>query len=300
MARGNAVTLSQIELFVALADGGSFSAAGARLGITQSAVSHTVRALETALGTPLFDRRESPPALTAAALRLLPHARSMLGGAEAMRQEVQAEKGLKAGVLRIGSFGPSSSVRLLPRMLREFALRHPSIEVRVEEQGDGVILQWLMERRVDLGFVTLPCERLDTVCVAQDEYVVVLPARHPLAREAAVRPEQLDGQPFIASSAGCGDDIAHILGSAGAVPRELFRLPQVMSVLGLVEQGLGISISVRLALPDSWPGVVYRPLQPSVPRRIGLAMPDRDALSPAAKIFLTLASAGVRAGTGKG
>ncbi|WP_363324834.1 helix-turn-helix domain-containing protein [Eleftheria terrae] len=54
------MTLGQLELFVALVEAGGFSAAGARLGIGQSSVSHTVKALEQALGTPLFDRRQSP------------------------------------------------------------------------------------------------------------------------------------------------------------------------------------------------------------------------------------------------
>ncbi|WP_235533522.1 MULTISPECIES: LysR family transcriptional regulator [unclassified Roseateles] len=285
------MTLGQLDLFVALVEAGGFTAAGARLGISQSAVSHAIKALEQALGTVLFDRRQSPPVPTAGALRLLPHARAMLSSAEAIRQEVQAEQGLKSGLLRIGSFGPSSSLCLLPRLLRAFALRHPGVEVRVDEEADGVIAQWLVDRRVELGFVTLPEDRFDTVHIASDEYVVVLPERHPLSAEAAIRAKQLDGQPFIASAAGCGDEIAHILAQAGARPLELFRLPQVLSVLGLVQQGLGVSVSVRMALPDAWPGVTYRPLRPAVPRRVALAMLDRDKLSPAAQAFLKMASA---------
>jgi DNA-binding transcriptional LysR family regulator len=289
MPRHPQMTLGQLELFVALVEAGGFSAAGARLGVGQSSVSHTVKALEQALGTSLFDRRQSPPVLTAGARRLLPHARAMLSAAEAIRQEVQAEKGLKAGLLRIGSFGPSSSLRLLPQLLRAFALRYPGVEVRVEEEADGVIAQWLVDRRVELGFVTLPEERFDTVHLASDEYVVVLPERHPLAAQEAVRPRQLHRQPFIASSAGCGDDIAGLLARAGAEPLELFRLPQVLSVLGLVQQGLGVSVSVRLALPDAWPGVVYRPFQPAAPRHVALAMLDEAALSPGARAFVEMA-----------
>lgn len=291
MSRTSQPTLSQLELFVALAEAGGFSAAGVRLGVSQSSVSHTIKALEQSLGTSLFDRRQSPPALTDGARRLLPHARSMLAASEALRQEVQAQRGLKSGVLRIGSFGPSSSLQLLPRLLRAFALRHPGVEARVEEASDEVVAQWLAERRVELGFVTLPEDRFDTVHVASDEYVVVLPERHPLAALRHVPARELDGQPFIATSAGCGDEIDGILHRAGAQPRELFRLPQVLSVLGLVQQGLGVSVSVRLALPDAWPGVVYRPFRPAAPRHVALAMLDRYALSPAAQAFVEMAQA---------
>lgn len=289
MRRKVQMTIGQLELFVALVEAGGFSAAGARVGTSQSSVSHTIKALEQAIGTSLFDRRRSPPALTDGAQRLLPHARAMLAAAEAIRQEVQAERGLKSGVLRIGSFGPSSSVRLLPQLLRAFALRHPGVQVRVDEEADGVVAQWLVDRRIELGFVTLPEERFDTVHLASDEYVVVLPRRHPLAVQSAVQPRQLHRQPFISSSAGCGDEIAGILARAGAQPMELFRMPQVMSVLGLVQQGLGVSVSVRLALPDAWPGVVYRPLQPAVARHVALAMLDQGAMSPAAQAFVAMA-----------
>lgn len=289
MARASRPTLSQLELFVALAEAGGFSAAGVRLGVSQSSVSHTIKDLESSLGTRLFDRRHAPPVLTDGARRLLPHARAMLAAAEALRQEVQAEQGLKAGVLRIGSFGPSSSLRLLPRLLRAFALDHPGVEVRVEEEADHVVAQWVAERRVELGFVTLPEERFDTVHVASDEYVVVLPEHHPLSAQQSVSVARLDGQPFIATSAGCGDEIADILRGAGAQPRELFRLPQVLSMLGLVQQGLGVSVSVRMALPATWPGVVYRPFRPSVARHVALAMLDRHSLAPAAQAFVALA-----------
>lgn len=283
------MTLSQLELFVTLVEAGGFSSAGARLGITQSAVSHAVRTLEQALGTTLFDRRESPPALTDGARRLLPYVRSMLASAESIRHEVAAERRLRAGVLRIGSFGPSSSVRLLPQLLHRFATSYPGVEIQVDESTDGVIAQWLVDRRVELGFVVLPDERFDTVELARDEYVVVMSEDHPLAAQSAIEASALDGLPFIASSAGCGDHIAALLSVAGAVPHELFRLPQVLSVLGLVEQGLGISVSVRLALPDKWPGVVYRPFRPAAARHVALAMLDRHALSPAAAAFVELA-----------
>lgn len=289
MARALRPTLSQLELFVALAEAGGFSAAGVRLGVSQSSVSHTIQDLEKALGTRLFDRRRSPPALTDGAHRLLPHARAMLASAECLRQEVQAEQGLKSGVLRIGSFGPSSSLHLLPRLLRAFALQHPGVEVRVDEESDHVVAQWVAERRVELGFVTLPDDRFDTVHVASDEYVVVLPEHHPLAAQQSVAVARLDAQPFIATTAGCGDEINDILRGAGAQPRELFRLPQVLSMLGLVQQGLGVSVSVRMALPATWPGVVYRPFRPAVARHVALAMLDRQALAPAAQAFVALA-----------
>ena len=257
MPRNAQMTLGQLELFVALVEAGGFSAAGARLGVGQSSVSHTVKAPEQALGTSLFDRRQSPPVLTAGARRLLPHARAMLSAAEAIRQEVQAEKGLKAGLLRIGSFGPSSSLRLLPQLLRAFALRYPRVEVRVEEEADGVIAQWLVDRRIELGFVTLPEERFDTVHLASDEYVAVLPERHPLAAQEAVRPRQLHRQPFIASSAGCGDEIAGLLEVMARAGLGLFWLEVAPDRVAEVREALHPRPCALLDAPDALRGETW-------------------------------------------
>jgi DNA-binding transcriptional LysR family regulator len=283
------MTLTQLELFVALARGGSFSAVAAKFGVTQSSVSHTLRSLERELGVELFDRRESPPRLTAAGDRLVSHARAMAGHAEAIRQEVQAEQGLKKGLLRIGSFGPSSSLRLLPRLLRQFSARHPGIEVQVDEETDDVIAEWLVDHRVELGFVTLPCDRFECVPIASDQYVAVLPKNHPLASRSRIRPAQLSGERYIRCAAGCAPEIDKILLAGKAKPHEVYRMPQVLSVLGLVQQGLGVSISVELAIPDTWPGVVFRPLDPPARRHVALAMLNRASLSPAAAAFVRLA-----------
>jgi DNA-binding transcriptional LysR family regulator len=72
-------------------------------------------------------------------------------------------------------------------------------------------------------------------------------------------------------------------------PRVRYRFSQVVSILGIVQQGLGVSIAPRLALPEQYPGVVYRPLDPPAPRRVALAMRDVGELSPVARVFVELA-----------
>jgi DNA-binding transcriptional LysR family regulator len=283
------MTLTQLEILVALAETGGFTATAARLGVTQSAVSHAVRALERALGISLVDRRVAPPALTDVGRRLLPHARGALAYAAALGQEAEAAKGMATGTLRIGSFGATSSLKLLPELLADFARRYPRVEVLIDEAADDVVVQWLTERRVELGFVTLPDDRFHTIALAEDEYVAVLPARHPLAQPAVTPTASLDGVPFIMMQEGAHRSIEPLLERAAVRPRVRYRFSQVISILGIVQQGLGVSIAPRLALPDQYPGVVYRPLDPRAPRRVALAMRDVAGLSPVARVFVDLA-----------
>ncbi|WP_434064081.1 LysR substrate-binding domain-containing protein [Roseateles aquae] len=79
------------------------------------------------------------------------------------------------------------------------------------------------------------------------------------------------------------------LAALGAQPDIRYRLSQLLSILGFVRQGLTLSMAARMALPDEPEGVVYRPLRPAIPRRVGLAVRDPQRLSPAAAAFMAMA-----------
>jgi len=283
------MTLAQLEIFIALAEAGSFTAAAVRLGIGQSAVSHAISALEKSLDVSLFDRRATPIALTNPGERIMRNARGMVAQAAAIRQEASASRGLARGLLHIGSFGPTSSLRLLPELIELFHQKYPGVEVMIEEARDEIVEQWITDRRVELGFVILPDERFETVPIEQDEYMAILPAAHHLAKLKEVPVASFDNLPFIMSRAGSGEEIETLLARFNAKPRVLYRMPQLISILGLVQRGLAVSIAATLALPENYPGVVYRPLAPRAIRRIALAMRDRTDLAPVASAFVDMA-----------
>lgn len=282
------MTFTQLEIFSALARLGSFSRAAAALGITQSGVSHAIKQLETQLGVSLLLREGASASPTDVGARLLVRANDILLQKAAMVQEAQAEHGIARGTLRIASFGATSSLRLLPPLLALYQPAHPWVEVQIEEAIDSVVVQWILERRVELGFVVLPDERFDTLQLATDELVAVLPATHGLASRSRLRAKDFHSQPFIRTSAGSGPQIDAFLAAENAVPRTLFRLEQLTSMMAFVAQGDAITIAARWALPEPPDGVVYRSLQPSRPRKIGLAALRFDRLSPAALAFLDI------------
>lgn len=283
------MTFAQLEIFSVLAKLGSFSRAASVLGITQSGVSHAIRQLETELGVSLFLREGNTSSLTEVGGRLLVRANDMLQQKEALQQEAHMERGIARGTLRIASFGATSSLHLLPRLMAAYQAAQPLVEVQIEEAVDSVVVQWLLERRVELGFVVLPEERLDTLPLVTDELVAVLPAAHPLAAKTAIAASDFHAQPFIRTSAGSGPHIDQFLASARAVPHTRFRLEQLSSMMGFVTQGNAITIAARLALPEPPAGVVYRSLKPRRRRDIALAALRFDKLSPAAQAFVGLA-----------
>lgn len=287
------MTFTQLEIFALVAELRGFTAAATRLSISQSAVSHALKSLERELGVDLLIRHQSSIELTEIGQQLLLRAREILGLSEAMRQEIAAARGLRQGSLRIGSFGPTSSLKLLPAILAAYRQRYPGIDVHIEEGSDGEVIQWLLERRVDVGFVVLPEERFDTIPIAEDQLVALVPHDHALARRKTVTLEDLCTEPFIMSEAGCAALIEPIFTSAGLSPMVRYRIAQVLTILGMVDRGQGVSIVAELAMPDhmasAYRNVARIPLRPAIRRRIGLAVRDRQRATPAASALLDVA-----------
>ncbi|PMV25320.1 MULTISPECIES: LysR family transcriptional regulator [unclassified Pseudomonas] len=284
------MTLTQLEIFSLVAELQGFTHAANRLGISQSAVSHAIKGLEQELGVELFRRHQAHVALTDIGEQLLLRARAMLGLAGTLEQEAADARGLKRGTLRIGSFGPTSSNRLLPQILWPFRQAYPDIEVHVDEGPDRQVIQWLDERRIDVGFVVLEQERFDTFALFTDQMVALLPANHPLVAHPALRLGDLCEAPFILTEAGSSELVSRLFADARLTPKVRYRCAQLLSTLEAVSRGDGVSVVAQGSLPVTPdPRYVARPLAPAITRSIGLAVLDRRQASPATLAFIRVA-----------
>jgi DNA-binding transcriptional LysR family regulator len=284
------MTLTQLEIFSLVAELHGFTAAANRLGISQSAVSHALKSLELELGVELLRRHQSQVELSDIGQQLLLRARAMLGLANTLRQEAADARGMKRGTLRIGSFGPTSSIKLLPLILQHYRAAHPGIEVHIDEGPDRQVLQWLEERRIDIGFVVLPEERFDTVALIEDQMVALLPAGHPLAVFDNVSLKDLCDFPFVLTEAGSSELVSRLFTAARLTPNVRYRCSQLISTLDVVARGDGVTVVAEGSLPSLTDGrCVKKPLSPAVLRQVGLAVLDRRQASPATLAFIKLA-----------
>lgn len=285
------MTLTQLEIFSQVAELRGFTLAAHQLGISQSAVSHAMKLLEQELGVELLRRHQSQVELSDIGEQLLLRARAMLGLANTMRQEAADARGMKRGTLRIGSFGPTSSIKLLPNILQHYRQAHPGIEVHIDEGPDRQVVQWLEERRIDIGFVVMPEERFDTFALIEDQMVALLPAAHPLATRSELSLKALCADPFILTEAGSSELVSRLFNAARLQPNIRYRCSQLLSTLETVSRGDAITVIAEGSLPDSpHPGYVKIPLSPAVKRQVGLAVLDQRQASPAALAFIELAS----------
>lgn len=284
------MTLTQLEIFSLVAELQGFTSAAHRLGISQSAVSHAIKALEQELGVELLRRQQSQVELSDIGQQLLLRARAMLGLASTLRQEAADARGMKSGTLRIGSFGPTASIGLLPKILPRYRAAYPGIEVHVDEGPDRQVLQWLDERRIDVGFVVLPEERFDTFALVEDQMVALIPVEHALASRDSLTLRELCHDPFILTEAGSAELVTRLFSAARLNPDIRFRCSQLLSTLATVSRGEALTLVAERSLPDTpQPLYVKRPLSPVVKRQVGLAVLDQRQCSPAALAFIKLA-----------
>lgn len=287
------MTFTQLEIFALIAELKSFTATAEKLGISQSAVSHALKSLEQQWGINLISRTQSDIELTTTGQQLLTHVKELLSISDTLEKEVAAIHGLNEGTLRIGSFGASSSIYLLPEILETFRQRYPKIEIYIDEGEDKEVAQWLLERRIEVGFLIMPDERFDTFPLIEDRFVVLIPSLYPLAQQLYIDPAQLENCPFIMTMAGSRYQVELILKNFNVKPDIKFYVSQILSIVSMVHNQLGVSIVSDMVITKEllslYPNVVKRPFKPNLKRSIGLAVKNKKHMSPAVKAFIEVA-----------
>src|SRR5882757_8775489 len=125
-----AVSLRQLEYFVAVVDEGSFTRAAEVLHVTQPGLSHQIQALERELGGPLLERLPRKVRLTPAGRTVLPHARASLAHAARAHSAGRRASGIATGELHVGTLF-SISTGVLPRALRDWRRNYPELRVQL-------------------------------------------------------------------------------------------------------------------------------------------------------------------------
>jgi DNA-binding transcriptional LysR family regulator len=255
----------QLEYFVAVAEELSFTRAAQRMFAVQSTVSAAVRALETELGTRLFDRSTRRVALSAAGAAFLPEAKAAIEALERARATVQeASEGLR-GSLRIGTLTSIGTVDL-PALLGAFHRRYPRVDIHVTVSvtGSTGLAEEVRQGRLDAALVGLPAADLaglDVLRVDTQPFVALLPATHRLAGRRALRLADVADEPFIDMPRGFGNRVVmdRAFDASGLSRRVTVEVADLRTVPGYVRAGLGIAVIPETPGPEE-PDVVVRPL----------------------------------------
>ena len=249
-----------LALVAEIAATGSVTRAAERLHLTQSALSHQLRDLESRLDAPLFLRLGRRMMLTPAGERVLASARRVLDDLARVEDDVRALAAPGTGVLRLCT-QCHTGYHWLPPLLDAFHLRYPKVDVQIVPTATDRPIEALVEGEIDLAFLTDRSDdaRLVLRTVFKDELVAVVPPAHPFARRAAIEPADLSGAHLLLYNADRrGSDVfRYVLTPAGVEPGRVSRVPLTEAILELVKAGQGIGVMARWAIePAIRSGVV--------------------------------------------
>ncbi|PZV08981.1 MAG: LysR family transcriptional regulator [Leptolyngbya sp.] len=285
--------LSQLRILVAVAEHETFSEAALNLDMSQSAVSHSISALEDHLGVVLFARGRYGARPTPVGDRIVSHARTILQQADAIAREAGLARGLQGGQVRIASFR-SIAIHLLPNAIAEFKHRHPHIAVNLSEHDNYLqVERALREGRADIGFTLLPAaDDLDTREILENAYVALFPPDFRLAGPQLTWAE-LAQHPLIMPPAEriMMRDVYEHVQAHGHQLNVVSEVETDTTIVNLVAQGLGATILPRLAAEPIPPQVQVFALPVPLGRIIGAAVLADALHTPAVYAFLDVLKA---------
>jgi LysR family transcriptional regulator, transcriptional activator of the cysJI operon len=243
----------RLRVFRAVAHHLNFRMAAEELLLTQSAVTQQIKALESELDIPLFDRAGGRVSLTTAGAALLPFAEQLAELSARAREAVAATTGGSAGRLAVGA-SQTIGQYLLPKLIAGFLQQHPKVEISVMGGNTQTILEALVEHRVQVCLIEGPPMRRDVQLEAfmEDHMVCVVPAGHEWA-DGEIDPKQLEEATLVTRELGSGSRriVEQALEKAGLEVKKLHLAMTFDSTEGLlsaVEAGLGIAFVSRWAV----------------------------------------------------
>lgn len=246
------MTLDQLRIFVAVAERLHVTQAAASLNMTQSAASSAIAALESGLGTPLFDRVGRGIALTEAGLALLPEARAVLARAEQAKQVLDDLNELRRGRLALYASQTIAGYWLPPLMVR-FRETWPQVALSLEIGNTARVVRAVLDGEADLGFVEGDVDEplLARIPVATDALVLVVGAGHPWAARPPRDAAALPTTPWVLREPGSGtrqmfEAALAAFGIATARLEVRLQLPSNEAVRAAVEAGAGATVISEL------------------------------------------------------
>lgn len=246
-------TFRRLQVFVAVAECGSFASAARLLGIAQPSVSAHIQSLEKECGAPLFERRSGrEPSLTDKGRTFLAHARSLLAGASKLEADIAPRKAGSDQTLNIFC-QRSLANAVLRKALVDFAHGNRDVRTSVRVAFQEEVLAGVRSGDADVGLLlgNDPMPGVTTKLIGRQKFVVYAAPDHPLVSRRQVPPTELAGAEFVGPPERTmfGRTIARLLGSIGIAPIRItaevteFSMSREFAAGGL---GLGCSLEASV------------------------------------------------------
>ncbi|HCW45947.1 LysR family transcriptional regulator [Mixta calida] len=280
-------TLRQLRVFVAVAQHGSFSQAGQAIGLSQSAVSHSIKELETEMGIRLLDRTTREVLLTDAGQQLATRLERLLEELNTTLLDARSFGQQRSGTVRVAA-SQTISAHLMPQCLAASQLNYPEIKVMLRDRPQQWVVQSVRNAEVDFGIVVGPLatDEFESQPILDEPFLLLCRQDDPLAQAEAIRWQRLSGRTMVLQDYASGSRV--LIDEALRQQRVEAEIVQEIghptTLYPMVEAGIGISILPALALPlPAGRPLTVRRLLPEINRTLMLIRRKNRSLTPAAE-----------------
>lgn len=236
-------TLRQLKVFEAVARHLSFSRAAEELHLTQPAVSTQVRKLEEHAGLPLFEQLGKKIHLTPAGAQMLRSSREIIQKFQEAEAAMAQYQGVSGGQLNVSVI--SAGDYFFPRLLVEFAQRHPGVTLNFGVCNREELLAQMEANQTDLAVMVRPPADADTVAqpFAPHPYVVIAAPGHPLAGRKRIPVSRLAREPFVVREKGSDtwNSMQEAFGERLAALNIAMEIKSTETIKQAVAAGMGVS-----------------------------------------------------------
>lgn len=280
------MTLLNYQVFKTVADQGSFRRAAEILGLTPSAVSHAVSAMETELGFAILNRSKNGVTLTSYGERLLPYVNGVLNSDESLQQVIAEFNGLKQGRIRVGCFS-SVCTNWMPRLMHSFQDKYPAITIELFQGTYDDVVYWIKNGIADIGFLSVSSAAdLPIQPLYKDPLICVVPKGMEIAvHRGAVGIHELRNQKFVTQRESTDADIQKFMRENNLNVKSDYHVVDDLSTIAMVANGFGICLMPEMVMNDIPYEVDCYPLEEEAYRVVGIAALNPDNLAPAVRTF---------------
>jgi DNA-binding transcriptional LysR family regulator len=242
------LTSRQLQTVLALAEYGSFIAAASLLKTSQPAVTRTIKHVEDVLGIKLFDRSTRSVQITAAGKEFVAVAARIQNDLKITLRSMRELSDQRRGQIIISSIMSVANGKL-PGLVSAYRLDHPGIELHVRDGVHGTVIEDVRSGAADFGITyldDLPDPFL-SVRVGREDFTVVLPKSHELARKRSLSLSDLKGVPLVSlpSDSRTRRVIDGAASSMGLTLNHVVTVSQFATMLGFVRAGIGLAIAPK-------------------------------------------------------
>lgn len=260
----------QLKTLLAIATNGTFAQAAATVGLTPSAVSQQIVALETELRTTLFDRSSRPPRLTPQGIQVLEVAKEILQLEEDTKSSLRGDQ--IAGTLMLGSVR-SSALNLLPKAIVEMRERYPLLKTNLRVSLSSTLIADVAAGRLDAAVVAehvgFPNALRWSPFLREPLWLIA-----PRGTDVSDPIRLLNKKPYVRfrSAVPLANLIDTEISRMGVVTQDVAEIDTIGSIVTCVRQGMGVSVAPHVALQEPEDHEIVRiPFgDPQITRQIGI------------------------------